>query len=64
MPCMRFGNLVAAAFALLAACANIGCHHFTDFKAERSCCKPPDFNCCTTPNVPVPKEMKKVSIPR
>lgn len=27
------------------------------------CCKPPQFNCCTIPNVPVPKELNKVSLP-
>jgi polysaccharide biosynthesis/export protein len=54
------------ALAVLAAVAGIGgtgCTSFHNAKAERSCCKPPDFNCCTIPNTPVPKELNKVSLP-
>ncbi|MBP3959231.1 polysaccharide biosynthesis/export family protein [Gemmata sp. G18] len=40
-----------------------GCRSVHDFKAERDCCKPPKFNCCTIPDVPVPKELNKVSLP-
>jgi polysaccharide biosynthesis/export protein len=53
-------TLIAA--AVLAAFGGAGCH-FHDLKNERSCCKPPDFNCCTIPNVQVPKELNKVSLP-
>jgi protein involved in polysaccharide export with SLBB domain len=63
MPRLRFWKLLAVAFAVLAGSANVGCHHLHDLKNERSCCKPPDFNCCTIPNVPVPKELNKVSLP-
>ncbi|MBY0458746.1 MAG: polysaccharide biosynthesis/export family protein, partial [Gemmataceae bacterium] len=40
-----------------------GCRSFADLKAERECCKPPKFNCCTIPDVPVPKELNKVALP-
>jgi protein involved in polysaccharide export with SLBB domain len=62
----RFWNPTTLAVALLAGLAGTGgtgCHHFSDTKNERSCCKPPDFNCCTIPNTPVPKELNKVSLP-
>jgi protein involved in polysaccharide export with SLBB domain len=51
------------AVAALVALAGPGCHHFEDLKNQRSCCKPPDFNCCTIPNTPVPKELNKTSMP-
>ena len=62
----RFWNpttLVAAVLAGLAGMGGTGCHHFSDAKNDRSCCKPPDFNCCTIPDTPVPKELNKVSLP-
>jgi polysaccharide export outer membrane protein len=40
-----------------------GCHYVHDLKAQRDCCKPPEFNCCTIPDTPVPKELNKVSLP-
>jgi len=49
--------------AILAAVAGGGCHFVEDTKAERGCCKPPQFNCCTLTDVPVPKELNKVSLP-
>ena len=60
----RFWNPTGLAFAVLAGLAGLvggtGCH---SVKAERNCCKPPDFNCCNIPNTPVPKELNKVSLP-
>jgi polysaccharide export outer membrane protein len=50
------------AFACAALFAS-GCMSAKDFKAERDCCRPPDFNCCTIPDVQVPKELNKVSLP-
>ena len=50
----------AVAFAALAA---PGCVSPKDLKSERDCCRPPDFNCCTIPDVQVPKELNKVSLP-
>lgn len=51
------------AVAALAGFGGTGCHSVHDLKNERYCCKPPDFNCCTIPNTPVPKELNKVSLP-
>jgi polysaccharide export outer membrane protein len=59
----RFWNPMLQAVAALAVLGGTGCHHFTDMKNQRSCCKPPDFNCCTIPDTPVPKELNKVSLP-
>ncbi len=63
----RVWNPTGLAFAVLAGLAGLvggtGCHSFTNAKAERNCCKPPDFNCCTIPDAPVPKELNKVSLP-
>jgi polysaccharide biosynthesis/export protein len=63
MPRRHFRNPLIIAVAALAALAGPGCHHFEDLKDQRSCCKPPDFNCCTIPNTPVPKELNKISLP-
>ncbi|MCS6864658.1 MAG: polysaccharide biosynthesis/export family protein [Gemmataceae bacterium] len=41
----------------------VGCHTLHDIHSERLCCQPPRFNCCTIPDVPVPKELNKVSLP-
>ncbi len=63
----RVWNPTGLAFAVLAGLGGLvggtGCHSFTNAKAERNCCKPPDFNCCTIPDAPVPKELNKVSLP-
>ena len=63
----RVWNPTGLAFAVLTGLAGLvggtGCHSFTNAKAERNCCKPPDFNCCTIPDTPVPKELNKVSLP-
>ena len=63
----RFWNPTGLALAILAGLAGLvggtGCNSFKNTKAERNCCKPPDFNCCTIPNTPVPKELNKVSLP-
>jgi polysaccharide export outer membrane protein len=59
----RFWNPTILAVAALAGLAGAGCHHLEDGKNQRSCCKPPNFNCCTIPDTPVPKELNKVSFP-
>src|SRR6478672_7642373 len=63
MPRRRFWNPTLVAVALLAGLANVGCHQIHNLKNQHACCKPPDFNCCTIPDVPVPKELNKVSLP-
>jgi protein involved in polysaccharide export with SLBB domain len=63
MPRRRFWNPLGLAVAALAGLAGPGCHHLEDLKDQRACCKPPDFNCCTIPNTPVPKELNKISLP-
>jgi polysaccharide export outer membrane protein len=56
--------IVSIAAAVLAGLTGgLGCHHAHDLKAEHHCCKPPQFNCCTIPDVPVPKELNKISLP-
>src|SRR4051812_35897907 len=52
-------------YAVLAALAagGTGCTSLHDLKAERNCCRPPDFNCCRIEDAPVPKELNKVSLP-
>ena len=52
-------SLVALAVSLGGA----GCQSAGSLRSERECCKPPDFNCCTIPDVQVPKELNKVSLP-
>jgi protein involved in polysaccharide export with SLBB domain len=64
MPRRRFWNPLALAAVALVAMGGTGCNHtFYNAKKDRSCCKPPDFNCCTIPDTPVPKELNKVSFP-
>src|SRR5262245_22153099 len=64
MPRPRFLKPILFALVALAALTGVtGCGTLHDAKNERSCCKPPDFNCCTIPNTPVPKELNKVSLP-
>jgi polysaccharide export outer membrane protein len=63
MPRRRFWNPILTALAVLAGVANVGCHSLRNCKDEKLCCKPPEFNCCTIPDVPVPKELNKVSLP-
>src|SRR5215468_6214545 len=62
----RFWNspslVVAVLAGLFGTFGGTGCH-FHDLKNEHACCKPPQFNCCTIPNTPVPKELNKVSLP-
>jgi len=56
----------ALAYGLLLCLAAVGsgCHHqCQDLMAEHRCCKPPEFNCSTIPDAPVPKELNKVSLP-
>jgi polysaccharide biosynthesis/export protein len=50
-------------YLLVVGLASGGCHFAHDVKAERDCCRPPDFNCCKITDVPVPKELNKVSLP-
>src|SRR5262245_59573468 len=59
----RFWTLIAVALVVLAGSASVGCHHIANTRAERECCKPPHFTCCTIPDVAVPKELNKVSLP-
>lgn len=64
MPSRRVRNpLILAVVALAALTGVTGCGSVHNLKNERACCKPPDFNCCTIPNTPVPKELNKVSLP-
>lgn len=49
-------GLVLAAVAALGT----GCH---SFPMGNKCCKPPKFDPCCLPDVPVPKELNKVSLP-
>ena len=59
-----FWKVWVALVATAAVFGGAGCMHPThDLKAQRECCKPPQFNCCTIPDVPVPKELNKVSLP-
>ncbi|QJW93356.1 polysaccharide biosynthesis/export family protein [Frigoriglobus tundricola] len=64
---LRIWNPTSLAVAVLAGLVGgvggTGCHAFNNTKADRNCCRPPDFNCCNIPNTPVPKELNKVSLP-
>ncbi len=59
----RFWKVWMALVAVAGLFGGVGCRSAHDLKAERDCCKPPNFNCCTIPDVPVPKELNKVSLP-
>jgi protein involved in polysaccharide export with SLBB domain len=59
----RFWNPILTAAVVLAGAANVGCHSMRNLKDEKVCCKPPQFNCCTIPDIKVPKELNKVSLP-
>ncbi|VTS00029.1 polysaccharide export protein : Polysaccharide export protein OS=Rhodopirellula maiorica SM1 GN=RMSM_04496 PE=4 SV=1: Poly_export: Poly_export [Gemmata massiliana] len=59
----RFWKVWVALAAVAGSFGGSGCRSAHDIKAERDCCKPPQFNCCTIPDVPVPKELNKVSLP-
>lgn len=63
----RIWNPTSLAVAVLAGLAGIvsgtGCHSVEFAANQRHCCAPPDFNCCTIPNTPVPKELNKISLP-
>lgn len=48
---------------VLLLAAGGGCRFLHDTHAQIHCCEPPRFNCCTIPDVPVPKELNKVSLP-
>lgn len=63
MPRWRIWTAPLYAAVALAALGATGCSTAHDFKAERECCRPPDYTCCTIPDVPVPKELNKVSLP-
>ncbi|HEY1190035.1 MAG TPA: polysaccharide biosynthesis/export family protein [Gemmata sp.] len=59
----RFWRVWATLVALATGLGGVGCQSAGTLRAERECCKPPDFNCCNIPNVQVPKELNKVSLP-
>src|SRR5207253_1323411 len=51
---------LAAGMVCAALCAfAVGCHS----PAGYHCCKPPKFDPCCLPDVPVPKELNKVTLP-
>src|SRR5262245_66398920 len=64
MPRRRFRPPILLALVALTVPAGVtGCGTLHDVKNERVCCEPPDFNCCTIPDTPVPKELNKISQP-
>ncbi len=63
MPHRRFWNPILTALVVVAGGMNAGCGSLRNDKDEKLCCKPPEFNCCTIPNIAVPKELNKVALP-
>ncbi len=64
MPRQRFWPRTARyGFLLFLILSGAGCHFARDLQTQTDCCKPPDFNCCTIADAPVPKELNKVSLP-
>lgn len=59
----RFWKVWVALVALAGSFGGAGCQSAGGVRSERECCKPPEFNCCTIPDVQVPKELNKVSLP-
>jgi protein involved in polysaccharide export with SLBB domain len=57
---VRPGGRRAAGLVLAAVAAGAGCH---GLPAGDDCCRPPRFDPCCLPDVPVPKELNKVSLP-
>src|SRR5688500_17311753 len=53
-------RLVAAAVVAVLAAAGGGCH---SLPSGHMCCKPPKFAPCCIPELPVPRELNKVSLP-
>src|SRR5215218_1503992 len=53
-------RLVAAAVVAVLAAAGGGCH---SLPSGHKCCKPPKFDPCCIPELPVPRELNKVSLP-
>lgn len=53
-------RLLAGVAAALLAAAGTGCH---SLPSGLKCCKPPKFDPCCLPELPVPRELNKVSLP-
>lgn len=53
-------RLVAAAVLAVLAAGGGGCH---SLPMGNKCCKPPKFDPCCIPELPVPRELNKVSLP-
>ncbi len=53
-------RLVAAAVVAVLAAAGGGCH---SLPSGHKCCKPPKFDPCCIPELPVPRELNKVTLP-
>lgn len=53
-------RLVAAAVVAVLAAVGGGCH---SLPSGHKCCKPPKFDPCCIPELPVPRELNKVSLP-
>lgn len=53
-------RLVAAAVVAVLAAAGGGCH---SLPTGHKCCKPPKFDPCCIPELPVPRELNKVTLP-
>ncbi|MBN9522460.1 polysaccharide biosynthesis/export family protein [bacterium] len=53
-------RLVAAAVLAVLAAGGGGCH---SLPIGNKCCKPPKFDPCCIPELPVPRELNKVSLP-
>ena len=53
-------RLIAAAVLAVVAAAGGGCH---SAPLGYKCCKPPKFDPCCLPELPVPRELNKVSLP-
>jgi polysaccharide export outer membrane protein len=55
-----FGTRLGAGLVAAVVAAGAGCH---SLPMGHHCCKPPQFDPCHLPDVPVPKELNKVTLP-